>query len=350
MKVCSKWMCLEAFWVDSECFYALSWRSRWLLKGVCSHFVIIYIYGCFWTIFGPFWSIQGPFWDPNGTMPFVEKIYSWKECVGHVVWALTECSPSVNKLIYVRACACAQRAPVRPTRSWFFRRCCLYIRATVLLLETVFTAACWQSFFLIGLRHWAALGGIGCPSPVWTGCATYLRNALEWAGKKRRSGKSSNPSCGKSNTKYVHEKWVWKVRANARAKMRADVGKQGNFIEESSYYGGAFSFSRNTAIELIAQELVSTKKIRAMSANTANQKYYVECGDGQNMTWIQSLINSWWKPPKGVRKSGVNKILLRLSKLSFPTTADGEITEKQLVGWTANESGARLWASWFRRG
>ena len=66
--------------------------------------------------------------------------------------------------------------------------------------------------------------------------------------------------------------------------MRADVGKQGNFIEESSYYGGAFSFSRNTAIELIAQELVSAKKIRAVSANTANQKYYVECGDGQNMT------------------------------------------------------------------
>ena len=53
MIVRSGWVCREASWVDSECFYALIWRSRWLLNG------------CLVTFY-PFNHLE-PFWTKNGS-------------------------------------------------------------------------------------------------------------------------------------------------------------------------------------------------------------------------------------------------------------------------------------------
>ena len=67
MKVCSKWVCLEVFWVDFECFYAFLWRSTWLLNV----FVLV-TFDLFWPLLTFLWpylgrygAISGPFRDQN---------------------------------------------------------------------------------------------------------------------------------------------------------------------------------------------------------------------------------------------------------------------------------------------
>ena len=60
MKVCSKWVCLEVSWVDFECFYALWWRSRWLLSG----FYVPFHY--FWQYLSLFRAKNGPKWPTKG--------------------------------------------------------------------------------------------------------------------------------------------------------------------------------------------------------------------------------------------------------------------------------------------
>ena len=51
---CSKWVCLEVSWVDFECFYAILWRSRWLLNR-------------FFATFYPFFTILSLFRAKNGS-------------------------------------------------------------------------------------------------------------------------------------------------------------------------------------------------------------------------------------------------------------------------------------------
>ena len=101
LKVWSKWVCLERSWVDFECFYALLWRSWWLLNRfgiflikiwpfwgdfgvILNHFVVSIrghfgvtlgsfgarfgiILGSFWCRFDlilrPFWALFGLFLD-----------------------------------------------------------------------------------------------------------------------------------------------------------------------------------------------------------------------------------------------------------------------------------------------
>ena len=64
MKMCSKRGCLEASWVDVQCFCANWWRSRWLLN-VCGHFwpflTGFLLNGFFVTIdpFERFWNFTG---------------------------------------------------------------------------------------------------------------------------------------------------------------------------------------------------------------------------------------------------------------------------------------------------
>ena len=112
MKMCSKRGCLEASWVDVQCFCANWWRSRWLLN-VCGHFwpfltgfllngffVTIDPFERFWNIFGSvlaifdhfwlFWVLYRPrkteksiFWPKNRRKKFdlfAPKIDFWDRC------------------------------------------------------------------------------------------------------------------------------------------------------------------------------------------------------------------------------------------------------------------------------
>ena len=85
VKVCSKRVRPEVSWVDFECFYALAWRSRWLLNRFFLLLLIFWpflsrfwqylglhraILGWFWTIFesirGHFMVTLGSFWHRFG--------------------------------------------------------------------------------------------------------------------------------------------------------------------------------------------------------------------------------------------------------------------------------------------
>ena len=52
MEVCSKLTCLEVSRVNSECFYALLWRSRWVLS---EFWLLLTFFDCF----GPFLTLLG---------------------------------------------------------------------------------------------------------------------------------------------------------------------------------------------------------------------------------------------------------------------------------------------------
>ena len=70
MKVCSTWVCLEASWVDSACFYAF-------YEGVCYFWTFLFrFYRPFWAFldhFDPVWGYMGPFLDHFWTIfgPFL---------------------------------------------------------------------------------------------------------------------------------------------------------------------------------------------------------------------------------------------------------------------------------------
>ena len=85
MKVCSKSVCLEVSWVDFECFYALLWRSRWLLN------VFVWLLLTFLTIFEPFVTLSGagPFWGDFG--PFFGLIRGHSGIIFGIILASFRC-------------------------------------------------------------------------------------------------------------------------------------------------------------------------------------------------------------------------------------------------------------------